>query len=397
MTTQNSMKSFKSFAEWPPGTISGSSTSISDDSHDTREQAEGVCRRLQCEGFGGNGKIFPIRTWVEEIEPRPAEDQPTIKESLSVQVSERHRECAGRAIEAYKAAFTATESFSRCKDAAAKIIAQHETAEIERLRTKITSLEVRLRSKEGYASRMVALNQKYLERAKALEEGLNKAVITLDFIATASGHPASGDAESTLAEIKPLLQLAKTSEPSAAPKIQVTLGHQLRASKILNKHFPEMSRLRSVICHLAETLAYQEAPLAAEIERLTHELEHVWKPAAVMNEQYARSYETQRDQLQYRVNELEKLLNTPEFFDFIKAVPLEAAHQVERWGEEHDAKKEPQDWFWVIGYLAGKALRAHLTGDLKKALHHCISTAAVCANWHKAILTQTKKGANETK
>lgn len=79
------------------------------------------------------------------------------------------------------------------------------------------------------------------------------------------------------------------------------------------------------------------------------------------------------------------LLNTPEIEDFDKAVPLETAHQVLRWGVQHDDGKAPEDWFWVVGYLAGKALRAHLLGDLAKAKHHCISTAAVLRNWHAHI------------
>jgi len=90
--------------------------------------------------------------------------------------------------------------------------------------------------------------------------------------------------------------------------------------------------------------------------------------------------------LEDRVKELEALLNTPELKDFIKAVPLEAAHQRERWGVEHDAGKEPEDWFWLLGYLAGKALAAFKIGDKEKALHHTISSAAVLANWHAAIL-----------
>lgn len=63
----------------------------------------------------------------------------------------------------------------------------------------------------------------------------------------------------------------------------------------------------------------------------------------------------------------------------------EAGHQVERWGSQNDHGKEPQDWYWLIGYLAGKALRASIEGNTEKALHHCISTAAVCANWHASI------------
>lgn len=86
-----------------------------------------------------------------------------------------------------------------------------------------------------------------------------------------------------------------------------------------------------------------------------------------------------------RILELEGLLNSPELHDFAKALPLEAAHQVVRWGREHDAGKEPEDWLWVIGYLAGKAVASVRAGDVDKALHHVITTAAVCANWHAAI------------
>ncbi len=82
---------------------------------------------------------------------------------------------------------------------------------------------------------------------------------------------------------------------------------------------------------------------------------------------------------------LEEALNTPEVEDFDKAIPLESAHQNKRWGVEHDATKEPEQWFWVVGYLAGKALCAFKSGDLEKAKHHCISTAALLRNWHAHI------------
>lgn len=86
---------------------------------------------------------------------------------------------------------------------------------------------------------------------------------------------------------------------------------------------------------------------------------------------------------------LRTLLNTPELHDFAKGVVLEAAHQQERWGSSHDGGKEPSDWFWLIGYLGGKALKAHIDGNTEKALHHTISTAAALANWHAAILGKT--------
>ena len=86
---------------------------------------------------------------------------------------------------------------------------------------------------------------------------------------------------------------------------------------------------------------------------------------------------------------LDRLLNTPEIMDFVKAVPLEAAHQRERWDSAHDAGKTPADWFWLVGYLAGKALHSQTSGNIEKALHHVVTTAAALCNWHAAILGKT--------
>lgn len=82
---------------------------------------------------------------------------------------------------------------------------------------------------------------------------------------------------------------------------------------------------------------------------------------------------------------LRELINKPELEQFLLAVHIEAVHQVERWGTAHDRAKRPADWFWLVGYLAGKALHAHASGNTEKALHHTISTAAALANWHAAI------------
>jgi hypothetical protein len=85
------------------------------------------------------------------------------------------------------------------------------------------------------------------------------------------------------------------------------------------------------------------------------------------------------------VERLRAIWNTPEVNDFAHGVVLEAQHQRARWGSDHDAGKENADWFWLIGYLAGKALAAANAGNIDKALHHTISTAAALANWHAAI------------
>lgn len=82
---------------------------------------------------------------------------------------------------------------------------------------------------------------------------------------------------------------------------------------------------------------------------------------------------------------LRALINAPEIDGFLRGVHIEAVHQVARWGTAHDRAKRPADWFWLVGYLAGKALLACTDGNRDKALHHCISTAAALYNWHCAI------------
>lgn len=79
--------------------------------------------------------------------------------------------------------------------------------------------------------------------------------------------------------------------------------------------------------------------------------------------------------------------DVPIIDDFFAGVRAEKEHQLKRWGTTHDRNKAPADWFWLLGYLEGKLLAAALKGDREKALHHCISSAAVLANWHDAIRT----------
>lgn len=89
------------------------------------------------------------------------------------------------------------------------------------------------------------------------------------------------------------------------------------------------------------------------------------------------------------VERLNSIINTPQADDFLRAVSTEAEHQRQRWGSDRDAGKTPADWFWLVGYLGGKALHAHAAGDVVKAEHHIITTAAACANWHRAMFGKT--------
>lgn len=77
-------------------------------------------------------------------------------------------------------------------------------------------------------------------------------------------------------------------------------------------------------------------------------------------------------------------LDSPELQDFLAGVRLEAAHQRKRWGTDQDAGKTDADWFWLVGYLAGKAMHKP-----EKRLHHLITAAAALFNWHFYTLGKT--------
>lgn len=96
------------------------------------------------------------------------------------------------------------------------------------------------------------------------------------------------------------------------------------------------------------------------------------------------------------------VINKPELIDFDKAVVLEAAHQVEKWGKSDREGKTPTDWYWLVGHLAGRALEHHKEAERlskvfdmpkivferginhhrEKATHHTITAAAALRNWH---------------
>jgi hypothetical protein len=114
----------------------------------------------------------------------------------------------------------------------------------------------------------------------------------------------------------------------------------------------------------------------------------------------------ERNQLKAQLEELQALINSPLTDQFLRATKNELVHQVQRWGTVHDRAKRPQDWFFLVGYLGGKALHHHmelmrlLSGESavfhetdyrlveyhrEKAKHHTISTAAALGNWFAHI------------
>lgn len=59
---------FISHAQWDLDVYFGMcGDGITTDTHETKERAQGVCDGLEKYGFGGEGKDFPIKTWVTEI------------------------------------------------------------------------------------------------------------------------------------------------------------------------------------------------------------------------------------------------------------------------------------------------------------------------------------------
>lgn len=63
------MTRYRSCAKWPKEVYSGADGScISTDTHDFESEALSVCRLLEKDGFGGDRRFFPEKTWVEPIE-----------------------------------------------------------------------------------------------------------------------------------------------------------------------------------------------------------------------------------------------------------------------------------------------------------------------------------------
>ncbi|MDQ7982245.1 hypothetical protein QYH69_34030 [Paraburkholderia sp. SARCC-3016] len=99
----------------------------------------------------------------------------------------------------------------------------------------------------------------------------------------------------------------------------------------------------------------------------------------------------ERDEARAEVERLSAIINTPQANDFLRAVSIEAEHQKQRWGSEHDAGKTNADWNALIGYLLAKALTAMAIGNREKSEHHVITAAAVLKNWHATVTGQNNE------
>lgn len=84
---------------------------------------------------------------------------------------------------------------------------------------------------------------------------------------------------------------------------------------------------------------------------------------------------------------IETAVNAP----FLAGLNVEEQYQQLIWGTPHDREKTPHAWYWLLAYLAGKAVTAQQTGDFEKAMHHTISSAAMLSQWHQAIEAQQQE------
>ena len=84
------------------------------------------------------------------------------------------------------------------------------------------------------------------------------------------------------------------------------------------------------------------------------------------------------------MDQLQELIGKPHNEDFITGLVIEAAHQVERWGEAHDRAKEPEDWLGFSATSPAKRPRPTARATSKSQAPH-ISSAAVLLQWHSLL------------
>jgi hypothetical protein len=163
------------------------------------------------------------------------------------------------------------------------------------------------------------------------------------------------------------------------------------------RHYPNdlLPEMREQVAKIIEGATDLITRLTEERDGLKEKLDETEKERAFWEREDELSRKTfdelleQNKALTEERDELRGLLNSPEIADFMKAVPLEAAHQVFRWGEDHDKNKHAHDWAATLVYLIGKAMQANWDEDTDRLKHHTIAMAATCANWHKQIGTKS--------
>jgi hypothetical protein len=133
-----------------------------------------------------------------------------------------------------------------------------------------------------------------------------------------------------------------------------------------------------------EAARIEEPEIMAKI-RAKQAVKPKFSPLAAAPDSYTNMLEQEVLKLRGQLARLEATIDTPHTGEWVESTKMEAAHQIHRWSASHDAGKEPSDWFWLIGYLGGKALQHFLAGNPEKGKHHIISTSAALLNWYRHV------------
>lgn len=185
-------------------------------------------------------------------------------------------------------------------------------------------------------------------------------------------------------EIKRLKALVCSQEEEilglrAAQETQVA-----RQGKVAIELFDELKKLQAKIAKLDQVIPCDFCMLA-----IADSAKHCGPNlVSVLKDQVPKgNYCRTREEHQRFVEEaVAERLNIPEVIDFIEAIKIEAAHQQEKW-KKTDPEKTDADWFWLIGWLGGKAVMdPHEPADdrmpIERKLHRIITVAAAAYNWH---------------
>jgi hypothetical protein len=132
-----------------------------------------------------------------------------------------------------------------------------------------------------------------------------------------------------------------------------------------------------------EELDWDTDSVREKIEELEQSVDSQQAAAQYWRQAYEELYNERQTAAEIKLKELENKINTPQTEEFFTAVENEVAHQNLRWNDKH---KSDTDWFWLVGYLAGKALHNPNPGNnsLEKKRHRVIALAGAVFCWWKS-------------
>ncbi len=155
--------------------------------------------------------------------------------------------------------------------------------------------------------------------------------------------------------------------------------------------FPDSEEAEPIAIFFRKRKAEEFVAAAAEAGGCELGLLEVKLDAKCWNSYLEPSEKFERLSMCNELERLEALLNVPEIVDFLDGVKIEAAHQRERWGEQHDFQKHPGDWTLLFARQIGKMSDDVFRNDYNKYRHHLITLSAIAFNCHRSMPEATGK------